>query len=714
MADQKYKITDYDLIDELQPDDSLLVARLSEYKYYKLTWSIIKEKLDAKANAVNTATIGTFGLAKVNEQGIVTDIKVLTDTDIPELPISKITDLQDNLDAKADKTFASYTSNFVIGSTSTAISSGTVVIDQKEIATTTVTLTKTFVNPSTNGNKTETVDISSKDGSIQFEKNNDGDILLSVDIDNCQKQADWTQADNTKVDYIKNKPTLATVATSGSYNDLSNNPTFISGDDSTLTIEKAQDSNQYTFTGLVKGEWGKIIGTLSDQTDLSSKFAEYYTSAQVDSIIAEINQGLLKVKGYISEADPLDYIPELSEGILWLQSSTGGAPSGSTFICNKLVIPEEPAEPYWDNTYRYEAKNFDVWINKNESGDEKSYFWLESEWEQLDFTIDLTPYAKKEELSRVAFSGSYNDLSNKPTYATVATTGSYNDLEDKPTIPAAQIQSDWTQENDQSVDYIKNKPTYATVATTGSYNDLIDKPTIPEAQVQSDWDEVDPGQKSYILNKPDIVSNINIQEQKILLFNEDFDPVNKYFVMSEMPNSAYSVDLYWNGIFLNENLDYFGLYVPTTAIEPQDIVIDNNLGKVLISTVNYVKSDNPEVQTNWELSFNNDYKIISSVEDKRIYILKNYNDEESGEESGSTYELVEELYTSLEGITYAEFLQHSQWVFRSDCIIDDFRGNVDVEILGSVPVAVIYIPDGPEVGDTEDVFTLVIKTAELS
>ena len=41
MADQKYKITDYDLIDELQPQDSLLVARLSEYRYYKLTWSII-------------------------------------------------------------------------------------------------------------------------------------------------------------------------------------------------------------------------------------------------------------------------------------------------------------------------------------------------------------------------------------------------------------------------------------------------------------------------------------------------------------------------------------------------------------------------------------------------------------------------------------------------------------------------------------------------
>ena len=39
-------------------------------------------------------------------------------------------------------------------------------------------------------------------------------------------QADWNEADNTADDYIKNKPNLATVATSGSYTDLSNTPTI--------------------------------------------------------------------------------------------------------------------------------------------------------------------------------------------------------------------------------------------------------------------------------------------------------------------------------------------------------------------------------------------------------------------------------------------------------------------------------------------------------
>ena len=62
-------------------------------------------------------------------------------------------------------------------------------------------------------------------------------------------------------------------------------------------------------------------------------------------------------------------------------------------------------------------------------------------------------------LAAVATSGSYTDLTNKPTLATVATSGSYTDLTNKPTIPVL--------------------PTLATVATSGSYNDLSDKPTIP-------------------------------------------------------------------------------------------------------------------------------------------------------------------------------------------------------------------------------------------
>lgn len=40
-------------------------------------------------------------------------------------------------------------------------------------------------------------------------------------------QADWLQSNTSASNYIKNKPTLATVATSGSYNDLTSKPTSL-------------------------------------------------------------------------------------------------------------------------------------------------------------------------------------------------------------------------------------------------------------------------------------------------------------------------------------------------------------------------------------------------------------------------------------------------------------------------------------------------------
>ena len=63
--------------------------------------------------------------------------------------------------------------------------------------------------------------------------------------------------------------------------------------------------------------------------------------------------------------------------------------------------------------------------------------------------------------------------------STVASSGSYSDLTDKPSIPAAQVNSDWNASS--GVAEILNKPTLAAVATSGSYTDLTDKPTIPAA-----------------------------------------------------------------------------------------------------------------------------------------------------------------------------------------------------------------------------------------
>ena len=94
---------------------------------------------------------------------------------------------------------------------------------------------------------------------------------------------------------------------------------------------------------------------------------------------------------------------------------------------------------------------------------------------------DITDWNNKSD-----FSGSYNDLTDKPSLATVATSGDYDDLDNKPTIPDPQVQADWTESDSTKASYIKNKP------------------SMPSAQIQSDWNQTNSSEVDYIKNKPTI------------------------------------------------------------------------------------------------------------------------------------------------------------------------------------------------------------------
>ena len=117
---------------------------------------------------------------------------------------------------------------------------------------------------------------------------------------------------------------------------------------------------------------------------------------------------------------------------------------------------------------------------------------------------DLSVYETKAE----AFSGNYNDLSNKPNLATVATSGLYSDLSGTPTIPptvsGTNNGGNWTSITIGSDTYnipqtagisagtgiditnsvisvdnsVLTTSTAATVATTGAYSDLSGTPSL--------------------------------------------------------------------------------------------------------------------------------------------------------------------------------------------------------------------------------------------
>ena len=284
-------------------------------------------------------------------------------------------------------------------------------------------------------------------------------------------QSDWTQTTTTADDYIKNKPSLATVATSGSYNDLSNKPTIPTVNNATLTIQR-NGTNVQTFTANSSSNKTANITVPTKTSDLTNDGADN-TSTYVEAD----ELATVATTGSYADLTNKPTIPAAQVQSDWTQATTTAvdyiknkpnlatvATSGSyNDLSNKPTIPT--------------VNNATLTIQKN--GTTVKTFTANA---SSNVTANITVPTKTSDLtndSGFLDSVAWGDVTGKPTFATVATSGSYNDLSNKPTIPAAQVQSNWTQTTTTAVDYIKNKPTLATVATSGSYNDLSNKPTIP-------------------------------------------------------------------------------------------------------------------------------------------------------------------------------------------------------------------------------------------
>ena len=225
------------------------------------------------------------------------------------------------------------------------------------------------------------------------------DLLNTPTIPAAQIQSDWTQADNTAVDYIKNKPTIPVV------------------NDATLTITQngvtagtfTANSNVGTTVALTDTTYSDFVGT--DGTAAGS--------AGLVPAPATTDAGeYLKADGTWDTPPGVNYT-----------AGTGIDITGATISVDTSVVAEVSDIP---------TKTSDL---TNDGAD------------------GISTYVEAGDLATVATSGSYNDLSNKPT------------------IPAAQVNSDWNANS--GVAQILNKPTLATVATTGSYTDLSNTPTIP-------------------------------------------------------------------------------------------------------------------------------------------------------------------------------------------------------------------------------------------
>ena len=280
-----------------------------------------------------------------------------------------------------------------------------------------------------------------------------------------QVQSDWAETDEQSMSYIKNKPTLSVVATSGSYDDLTNKPTIPS-----KTSELTNDSNFLTESNLktINGESIVGEGNLEIQGG-GGRNTWYGSQAQFDALTdSELDQN---TDYYISGLIPWEDVahPYIPTKVGDLQNDKEYTPLNQ--VRDEIV---SSIKVYDKRTQYVTQAEYDAMDQAGSLRDGTTYF-IEGEYviptktselindsgflteHQPIKTINGESLIGEGNLVINSFSGSYNDLTDKPTLSTVATTGSYNDL--------------------------LNKPNLSTVATTGSYNDLTNKPTIPSNTV---------------------------------------------------------------------------------------------------------------------------------------------------------------------------------------------------------------------------------------
>lgn len=236
--------------------------------------------------------------------------------------------------------------------------------------------------------------------------------------------------------------TLATVATSGSYNDLTNKPDLSTKQDVLVSGVNIKTINSQSLLGegninIEGGGGGTQVQSNWNETDTTSMA---YIQNKPTNVSAFTNDA-----GYLTSHQSLaDVFADVAYDSATKRINFYGKGDTQHTTALAYVDASDFVVDGMVEDVRIENGNLVIDFN-TDSG-------------ITDISIPLTDifdpsnyYTKSEVDTALAGKASTSSLS------TVATTGSYNDLTNKPTIPAAQVNSDWNAVS--GVAQILNKPT---------------------------------------------------------------------------------------------------------------------------------------------------------------------------------------------------------------------------------------------------------------
>lgn len=214
--------------------------------------------------------------------------------------------------------------------------------------------------------------------------------------------------------------------------------------------------------------WGHITGSMSNQTDLTTALAAKANSADLATVATSGSYNDLSNKPTIPAKQVFYGTCDSSGG----SSSKAVACSGFTYAeGNVIYVTFSNADTYSGDSgmiMNVNSTGAKVIFTQTTSGGgvQSDHKWAAGE--TVCFVCHNDRYLMVEAAMATTTTSGLMSVDDKNKLDGIAAGAEVN------------VQANWTESDSSSDAYIQNKPSLATVATSGSYNDLTNKPTVPE------------------------------------------------------------------------------------------------------------------------------------------------------------------------------------------------------------------------------------------